>query len=235
MSRTARERLCFALDVGDADTARRWVDALVSDVGVFKVGLELFAAIGPEAVRLVRLAGAECFLDLKLHDIPATVAGAVASAARHGARFLTIHAAAGRSALEAAVRAARDSSLVLLGVTVLTSLGNEDLREIGLEGASEHAAMRFAKLAVGAGLGGLVCSVHECRALRAAFGTRPLLVVPGIRPAGSSTDDQRRVATPAEAIAAGADIVVVGRPIRDAPDPRAAARRILEELAVEQP
>ncbi len=226
-----RQRLVLPLDVGDLDSARTLVESLRGEVGVFKVGLELFTAVGPDAVRLVHAAGAACFLDLKLHDIPNTTAGAVASAARLGVRYLTVHASAGPAALEAAARAAEGSGTELLGVTVLTSLGEQDLSAIGLGGPPPSAVVRLARLAHDAGLGGLVASPHECAALRQALGPTMHLVVPGIRPEGSARGDQRRAATPTEAVRAGADLLVVGRPIREAADPVAAARAVVAEIA----
>lgn len=227
----ARDRLVFALDVATLGEARELVALLREDVGVFKVGLELFTATGPEAVKLVHDAGARCFLDLKLHDISETVARAVATAASMGVQYLTVHAACGPRALERAAEMAAPSATQLLAITVLTSLDDGELRAIGLSGTTADAALRLAKFAVHAGVSGLVCSPLECAAMRAELGPRVRLVVPGVRPAGASTDDQRRVATPTEAVRAGADLLVVGRPIRDASDPRAAARSIVDEIA----
>ena len=226
-----RDRLAFALDVATLGEARALVALLREDVGVFKVGLELFTAAGPEAVKLVHDAGARCFLDLKLHDISETVARAVATAAAMGVAYLTVHAACGPRALERAADMAAPSKTQLLAITVLTSLDDGELRAIGLAGPTDDAAYRLAKLAVHAGLSGIVCSPLECAAMRKELGPAVRLVVPGVRPAGASTDDQRRVATPTDAIRAGADVLVVGRPIRDASDPRAAARAILDEIS----
>lgn len=222
------ERLVFPLDVPDLSAARGLIESLAPEVGVFKVGLQLFTAAGPDAVRAVHGAGAKCFLDLKLHDIPATVAHAVESAARLGVDYLTVHAVSGPRCLEEASRAAGD--IRLLAVTVLTSMGEADLSAIGLSGPPDRAVERLARLAHDSGIDGLVCSPWECSALRRALGDEALLVVPGVRPAGSAPGDQRRVATPAEAVRAGADLLVVGRPIRDAPDPVAAARAIVGEI-----
>lgn len=227
----ASERVVFPLDVADLAGARAWIARLRGEVGVLKVGLELFTAVGPDAVRAVHDAGAACFLDLKLHDIPATMAGAVASAARLGVRYLTVHASAGPAALRAVAEAARGTATTLLAVTVLTSLDGGELHAIGMRGAPAESAERLAALACGAGVRGLVCSPHEVRALRAIAGAGGTLVVPGVRPAGAALGDQRRVATPADAIAAGADLLVVGRPIRDAVDPVSAARAIADEIA----
>ncbi len=224
------ERLALALDVPDLASAMPWIERMGAEVGVLKVGLELFTAEGPAAVRAVQAAGARCFLDLKLHDIPATIARSVAAARRLGVDYLTVHASNGRAGLEAAAEAAGDD-LTLLAVTVLTSFSGEDLDAIGLEGPPARAVTRLARLAVDAGIKGLVCSPEECAALRTELGPAPVLVVPGIRPEGTSRDDQRRAATPARAIADGADLLVVGRPIRSASDPVAAARGIVAEIA----
>jgi len=224
-----RDRLVFPLDVPTLDEAHRWIGLLREEVGVFKVGLELFTAAGPDAVRAVRDAGAPCFLDLKLHDIPETMARAVESAARLGASYLTIHASAGPRALARAEQAARGTPVRLLAVTILTSLDAADLTAIGVEAAPDDAALRLARVALDAGIDGLVCSALECGRLRAAS-KEALLVVPGVRPRGADPGDQRRVATPASAIALGADLIVVGRPIRDAADPVEAARDIAREI-----
>ncbi|MCA9577312.1 MAG: orotidine-5'-phosphate decarboxylase [Myxococcales bacterium] len=223
-----RGRLVFPLDVADLVTARGLIEQLRAEVGVFKVGLELFTAAGPDAVRAVHDAGAECFLDLKLHDIPATMAKATASAARMGVRFLTVHAAAGPTALRAVAEEAGDTTL--LAVTVLTSMDDAELEHIGLLGPAAAAVARLGELSVTAGVGGLVCSPLEVPALRAALGSAPTLMVPGVRPAGAEVGDQKRVATPTSAIAAGADYLVVGRPIREAKDPVQAARAVVAEI-----
>ena len=202
---------------------------------MFKVGLELFTSAGPDAVQLVHDAGAQCFLDLKLHDIGETVARSVAACARMGVRFLTVHAANGSRALTRALAVTRDTNTTLLAVTVLTSLEDADIAELGLAGSTAIAVDRLAHLAFGAGVPGLVCSPHECTPLRAALGARadggPLLMVPGVRPVGAAANDQKRVATPSDAIRSGADYLVVGRPIRDAADPRGAAHAIAREVA----
>jgi orotidine-5'-phosphate decarboxylase len=229
-----KERLIYPLDVASLAEARDQVALLADEVGLFKVGLELFTAAGPEAVRVVHDAGARCFLDLKLHDIGETVARSVASAVALRIRFLTVHAVNGARALTRAAQVAAGSDTQLLAVTVLTSLEDADLAEIGLAGPTGDAVTRLAGVAFGAGVPGLVCSPREVSSLREALGPTgrgPILVVPGVRPAGAATNDQRRVATPADAIRAGADYLVVGRPIRDAADPRAAARAIVAEIA----
>lgn len=230
MPGSGRDRLVFPLDVADLDEARSWIARLGGEVGVFKVGLELFTAVGPDAVRAVHDAGAACFLDLKLHDIPATMVGATTSAVRLGARYLTVHASAGPAALRAVSEAARGSDTTLLAVTVLTSLDQGELDAIGMSGSAAEGAARLAGIARDAGVCGLVCSPHEARALRAVIGEEGVIAVPGVRPRGADAGDQRRVATPGEAIAAGASLLVVGRPIRDAADPVAAARAIALEI-----
>jgi len=224
-------RIALALDVPDLDAAKRLIDQTHEHVGTFKVGLELYTAVGPAAIEAVHTAGANCFLDLKLHDIPATMGRSVARAASMGVAYFTVHAAAGLDSL----RQANDnagSSTQLLAVTVLTSLDPEALEQIGLRGGPRNAADRLAKLAWDAGLRGFVTSAHECAALRDALGDEAFLVTPGIRPAGSDVDDQKRVMTPADAIAAGADLLVLGRPIRDADDPTKAAAEIARQVVL---
>ena len=198
-----------------------------------KIGLEMFTACGPDCVREVAGMGFDILLDLKLHDIPNTVARAVESAARLPVKMLTLHTAGGREMMRRAVKAQEQSApqLLLLGVTVLTSLGENDLRETGVGAGPEAQVVRLARLAVGCGLGGLVCSPLEIAPLRAQLPPAIKLVTPGIRPAGAGGgDDQMRVMTPAEAARAGANFIVVGRPIFKAADPAAAAQAILAEL-----
>jgi len=224
----ARERIVAALDVPDPAAAVRLASALKGHVGLFKIGLELFVAHGPEAVRAVAALGVPIFLDLKLHDIPQTVEAAARGASALGAALVTCHAAGGKAMIEAARRGLGGKSR-LLAVTVLTSLGELDLADIGTSGPASAAVLRLAKLALSAGADGLVCSPHEAALLRAELGRAPLLVVPGIRPAAAA-DDQKRVATAESAVRAGADLLVVGRPLRDAPDPAAAAEAIASEI-----
>jgi len=227
---TAADRICAALDFPSWERAEPFARAIAPGVGMLKVGLELFAAEGPAAVRAAAALGKPVFLDLKLHDIPATVEGAARGAAATGASLLTVHASGGAEMVRAAVRGAGGRTRVL-AVTILTSLDAAALDAIGLAGPLETAVVRLARLAVGAGAGGLVCSPQEVAQVRAAVGPGPLLVVPGVRPAGASKGDQARVATPAEAVRAGADVIVVGRPLRDAQDPVAAARAIAASIA----
>ena len=225
-----KDRLCSALDFASWKEAEPFARTIAPHVGMLKVGLELYVAEGAPAVRAAAALGRPVFLDLKLHDIPATVEGAARSAAATGAALLTVHAAGGPEMVRAAVKGA-GGKVRILAVTVLTSLDAAALEQIGLAGPPQEAVVRLARLAVAAGAGGLVCSPQEVAAVRAAVGPGPLLVVPGIRPAGAALGDQARVATPAQAVAAGADVLVVGRPLRDAPDPAAAARAIAAELA----
>jgi orotidine-5'-phosphate decarboxylase len=226
-----RRRLAFALDYPSLAEARRGAERVREAVGVIKVGLELFVREGPLAVALGKELGSDVFLDLKLHDIPETVDRAVASAAALGVRYLTLHAAGGGHMLELAARRAEGSGLTLLAVTVLTSLDQTDLNSVGVAASPAEQAQRLAKLAKGSGIDGLVCSTREVAALRAEMGPDATLVTPGIRPAGPSTDDQKRTGTPADAIRSGASVLVVGRPIRDAADPLGVARAIVAEIA----
>jgi orotidine-5'-phosphate decarboxylase len=225
----SRERICAALDFPSWEAAEPFARAVAPEVGMLKVGLELFAAAGPEVVRRAAALGRPVFLDLKLHDIPNTVEGAARSAAASGASLLTVHAAGGEEMVRAAVRGA-GGGVRVLAVTVLTSLDPVALARVGLAGTPAEAVVRLARLAVAAGAGGVVCSPHEVAAVRAAVGPGPLLVVPGVRPRGAAKGDQARVATPAEAVRAGADVVVVGRPLREGGDPAAAARAIAATL-----
>jgi orotidine-5'-phosphate decarboxylase len=229
--------LCVALDAPDLATAEAWARAVAPQAGLLKVGLELFAAEGGHAVRRIAEHG-KVFLDLKLHDIPNTVAGAVRSLAPLRPAWLTIHAAGGaamiaaaREAAEKAARGMNDADRTkILAVTVLTSIDAATLSDTGVSGGTVQQVLRLARLAVAAGADGLVCSPREVAPLRAALGEGPALVVPGVRPAGSAADDQARTATPEEMAAAGADFVVVGRPITRAADPAAAAAAIMRAL-----
>jgi orotidine-5'-phosphate decarboxylase len=227
---SASDRICAALDFPSWQRAAAFARAIAPAVGMLKVGLELFVAEGPPVVRAAAALGRPVFLDLKLHDIPATVEGAARSAAATGASLLTVHASGGAEMVRAAVRGAGPATRVL-AVTVLTSLDAAALAAIGRAGPAEAAVVRLARLAVDAGAGGLVCSPQEVAAVRAAVGPAPLLVVPGVRPPGAAKGDQARVATPEDAVRAGADVIVVGRPLRDAPDPVAAARAIAASIA----
>lgn len=223
-------RIALALDVPDLDKAKQLIDETQAHVGTFKVGLELFTAAGPAAIDAVHAAGASCFLDLKLHDIPATMGRSVARAAAMGVAYLTVHGVSGAESLRAAADNA--GSTRLLAVTVLTSLDSPALRAIGLEGGPREAVHRLARLAWDAGVRGFVTSAHECAGLRSALGSEAFLVTPGIRPAAADVGDQKRVMTPADAIGAGADLLVIGRPIRDASDRGEAAAGIAREVAL---
>jgi orotidine-5'-phosphate decarboxylase len=226
-----RQRLAVALDYPDAEAALRLVDSLDNTCQWFKVGMELYYAAGNHFVHLLRNRGFDVFLDLKLHDIPNTVAGAVRSVTQSGARLLTIHASGGAAMMTAAAEAAKaPGSPRLLAVTVLTSMDANELTGIGITASPADQVLRLAKLAKQSGIDGMVCSAEEVAAVRAATGSETLLVIPGIRPAGSAIGDQKRIATPADAIANGASILVVGRPITRAADPAAATHAILTEI-----
>jgi len=232
-----KDRIIFPLDVSHPEDARRYVRLLAGRVGLFKVGLELFIRCGPEIVREVRETGrAGVFLDLKLHDIPATVGRAMRRVAELGATFATVHCSGGTAMLAAAV-AGSEGRVNVLGVTVLTSLATDDLTALGIrselaDDIAELAAHRAA-MARRAGCAGVICSGREAAVIKARCGHGFLAVTPGIRPRWRSpaVDDQRRVTTPAEAVRNGADYLVIGRPIRDAGDPAAAADRIADEIA----
>jgi len=225
-----RDRLIVALDVAKADAARALVDRLAGGVGMFKVGSQLFTAAGPDFVHEIVGRGEKVFLDLKFHDIPNTVAGAVASATRLGVALLDVHGLGGRAMIEAAVGALPAMGTRLLAITVLTSHDEDTLDEIGVNGSMAESVRRLAVLAKEAGADGVVASPHEVALVRDACGSGFLIVTPGIRPAGAEAGDQARAATPAAALGAGADYLVVGRPITEAFDPRAAADAILREM-----
>ncbi len=231
-----KERILVALDTPDLERARELVRVLAGRVGGFKIGLEAFLSHGTGFLSETREAGGKLFLDLKFHDIPNTVAGAAAAAARLGVSFLTVHALGGpemiRRGVEAARRSAASEGLpapAVLAVTILTSHSEEDLETIGLNGSCEEAVRNLAEASREAGADGLVCSPLEVASVRSVF-PDGFLVVPGIRPASASIDDQARVATPSQAVAAGADFLVIGRPITRADDPAEAADSIAAEL-----
>lgn len=228
--KNARERIIIALDFPDAGHALDCAVDLAGDVACFKIGLQLFTAAGPEIIRDVAATGAQVFLDLKLHDIPNTVAKAVETAAHPGVKMLTIHLSGGKRMVEAAV-ASCPSELLLLGVTVLTSSDETTLRETGInDGVAEQAA-RLAHIGATAGIGGLIASPHEVRALRVQLGNAITIITPGVRPAWSGADDQKRFTTPREAIENGADFLVIGRPVTAHADPLEAVRKIISEIA----
>jgi orotidine-5'-phosphate decarboxylase len=231
-----RDRIFIALDTHDLDRAASLTRDLAGLVGGVKIGKEFFTAHGPDGVRAVA-GGVPLFLDLKFHDIPNTVAGALRSAIHLRPAFVNVHAAGGRAMLEAARQAvaegAEDADVPrpqLLGVTVLTSLSEDDLGEVGQSGPLTDQVVRLARLARSCGLDGVVCSPREIAVLRAACGPGFVLMVAGIRPPWAAAGDQKRTMTPSEALAAGADYLVIGRPVTEAPDAAAAARRIVEEI-----
>jgi orotidine-5'-phosphate decarboxylase len=227
----ARERVIVALDFPDAAEALGLVERLDGIIQWFKVGFELYLSEGNSVVHAIRSKGHSVFLDLKLHDIPNTVAGAVRSASRAGAQLLTVHAGGGPAMLAAAAEAAASvtDAPKLLAVTVLTSMDQAQLQAVGVSSSPAAQVLRLARLGREAGIRGFVSSAEELAEMRLAF-PEATLVVPGIRPAGTSVSDQKRVATPAAAIAAGADYLVIGRPITQAADPAAAAAAILAEI-----
>jgi orotidine-5'-phosphate decarboxylase len=221
--------VAVALDAPDLDTAARWAGLVTPHVSTVKIGLELYLRYGPDVVASVRGgSGVRIFLDLKLHDIPATVAGATRAVWRLRPDILTVHALGGPEMIKAAVDAAPGTCVA--AVTVLTSLGNKDLALLGVSGPASDAVRRLAALAVSAGACGIVCSPQEAALVRAEVGPDVTIITPGVRPAGSAAYDQARVATPEEAVAAGADLLVIGRPITGAPDPGAAAAAVAASL-----
>jgi orotidine-5'-phosphate decarboxylase len=221
--------VAVALDAPDLESAARWAALVTPHVSTVKIGLELYLRYGPDVVASIRGAsGVQVFLDLKLHDIPATVAGAARAVSRLRPEFLTVHAAGGPSVVRAAVDGAPGTCVA--AVTVLTSMGAEDLARVGVQGSVSDAVRRLSVMAVEAGARGLVCSPQEVAAVRAEVGPDVTLITPGVRPAGSEADDQARVATPVEAIRSGADLLVIGRPITRASDPGAAAAAIAASL-----
>ena len=223
-----RDQLALALDVSSAKEALELVDATIDYVGVFKIGMQLFYAEGPDLVHRIKAQGRQVFLDLKLHDIPNTVASAIHSLAALEIDYLTVHAGGGPAMLRAARQAA--GSIRLLAVTVLTSMDEHELAAVGVTHQPNEQVQRLAQTAAHAGISGLVCSALEAQALRAALGDQVFLVCPGIRPKGSASGDQKRIATPAQALQDGANLLVVGRPILSAADPRTAAQLILKDM-----
>jgi len=228
-----RQRLIVALDVSSAAAAQKIVAAVGDSASCYKVGMQLYTAEGPRVVRDLVASGRRVFLDLKYHDIPNTVAAAVCQAAGLGVSMLTIHASGGGKMMRAATEAARtgNAALMVLGVTVLTSLDDNDLDKIGVHGRVQDQVLRLAALALADGCHGVVASAREASALRSELEGDFAIVTPGVRPAGAEPDDQARVVTPAEAIAAGATHIVVGRPITGAADPAAEARAVLSQIS----
>jgi orotidine-5'-phosphate decarboxylase len=229
-----RQNLIVALDVSSAAAAQEIVAAVGVSALTYKVGMQLYTAEGPSIVRDLVASGRRVFLDLKYHDIPNTVAAAVREAAGLGVSMLTIHAAGGGKMIHAAVEAARSVSpaLMVLGVTVLTSMDEQDLEKVGVHGHLSDQVLRLAGLALTSGCHGVVASALEAAELRDELGKHFLIVTPGVRPAGKDHGDQSRVVTPSQAIAAGATYIVVGRPITGAPNPGAEARAILEQMSL---
>lgn len=232
-----KDRVIVPLDVPDRDSALRLVEQVSGLVGMFKIGSQLFTAEGPQLVREIITSGERVFLDLKFHDIPNTVAGAVESAARLGVSILNVHTLGGSEMMRAAAHAVGDRGLLwitrpaVLGVTVLTSMDKADLADVGIPLDLTAEVVRLATLARDSGLDGIVASPQEIRLIRETItAERFIILTPGIRPAWSAKGDQKRIATPVDAIRDGADFIVVGRAITDSPDPRAAAERILEEI-----
>ena len=225
-----RDRLIVALDFPTQSKALALVSVLSGSVSIYKIGLQLYTAEGPGIVRAVAATGAKIFLDLKLHDIPNTVAKAVGAAGELGVQMLTVHLSGGRAMLEAAV-AARPPGLSLLGVTVLTSATPETLTETGVNSGIEEQVLRLAELGHECGIDGLITSPHEVRTLRERLGHQIKLITPGVRPSWAEANDQKRFTTPGQALKNGSDYLVIGRPITADPDPRAAVARLLEEMA----
>ncbi len=231
----AKERIIVALDTKEEATALEWIETLHEHVGAFKIGLELFLSTGPRFVRQITSQGARVFLDLKFHDIPNTVKGAVSAATQLGVWMLNVHASGGGAMIQAAADAIKASNLedppILLGVTMLTSIDSDTMKAIGVEASIEEQVIRLARLAQQNGAKGVVASAHEARAIKQACGRKFVVVTPGVRPAfAQKQDDQKRKATPAKAIQNGADYLVIGRPITQANDMIDAARRIAEEI-----
>lgn len=233
-----KDKLIIALDVADLKAAEDLVTRLAPHVGMFKVGLELYTAVGPAAIQLIKERGGRVFADLKLHDIPNTVSQAARALVRYGVDMLNVHAAGGRKMLQTTAEAVKEEAYkqgrkppLLIAVTVLTSLDETSLKhEVGIERGLEEQVVHWAKLARECGLDGVVASPQELEAIRGACGPDLVIVTPGIRPAGSQAHDQRRVLTPAEAVRKGATYLVVGRPVTSAPDPVAAVASILGEM-----
>jgi len=226
---TNADKIIVALDVATKKAALALVEQLRERISFFKIGLQLYTAEGPGIVRVVLATGAKVFLDLKLHDIPNTVGRAVGSAGQLGVHMLTIHLCGGEEMIRAAV-VARKTNLLILGVTALTSADEQTLRQVGISDEIHDHVLRLAKLGVEARIDGLVASAHEVKMLRAEFGTKTKLVVPGIRPSWSEAGDQERVMTPREALGSGADFLVIGRPIIAHSSPREAIGKILDEI-----
>lgn len=233
------KRLIVALDTPDIKTAKKLVNILYPTVEIFKVGSILFTACGPEAVNMVHSAGGRVFLDLKFHDIPNTVANAAEEAARQGVFMFNVHASGGAKMMQSAVDASRRAAAVALkpkplvvAVTILTSMDEPDLRQLGILRSTEEQVVYLASIAKDSGCDGVISSVEEIAPIRKNIGSNFIIVTPGIRPSGAGLSDQKRVATPRQAIETGADYIVVGRPVIEAQDPLAVVNKILEEMGV---
>lgn len=235
MKLTAKDRLIFALDVASVQEVKKWVSILKGHVGIFKVGKGLFTACGPKTVEIILNAGGEVFLDLKFHDIPNTAAKAGIAAANLGVKMFNVHTLGGFKMMQA-VREAVDKTCkkerrpIILGVTILTSMDGKEIKQVGIQGPVKKRVLHLASLAKKAGLDGVVASPLEVKDIKKKLGKDFITVTPGIRMSDSKPDDQSRAMTPKEAIKAGADYIVVGRPIRGAKDPVAAAKKILGEI-----
>lgn len=225
-----KNRIIVALDTDSPEKALETVRTLKGEVGMFKIGMELFPIGGAELVRRIQEQGSDVFLDLKFHDIPNTVAGAIRTAVSLGVRFVTVHASGGPAMLEAAAKAAQASLTTVLAVTVLTSLDDADLRKVGYSTGVRETVLRLAAMAKESGIGGLVCSAQEVAEVRERVRHGTVLVTPGVRLPEDAVGDQKRIVTPDEAVRRGADFLVVGRPITQAADPVAAARRFAEHM-----
>lgn len=233
------KRLIVALDVPNLKTAKHLIKLLYPSVEIFKIGSFLFTACGPEAVEMVHKAGGKVFLDLKFHDIPNTVANAASEVAKMGVFMFNIHASGGIKMMQAAVEASRKSAAVaakpkplVLAVTILTSMDEPDLRQLGILRNTEEQVIYLASLSKDAGCDGVICSVEETAHIRKNLGSDFVIVTPGIRPKGAELSDQKRIATSCHAIEAGSDYIVVGRPIIEAQDPLAVANKMLEEMGI---
>jgi len=225
-----QDKIIIALDVPDTDGALRLLDSLGDPPALCKIGLELFTAEGPSVVKALKSRGCDIFLDLKFHDIPNTVAHAVKSAAGLGVAMTTLHAVGGPVMMEAAAKAADGTDLLILAVTVLTSMDSAQLASTGISVEPKEQVLRLAGLASGAGIGGIVCSPLEIAAIRECYGEKLRIVTPGVRPTWAASGDQKRVMTPSEAVKAGSDWLVIGRPITAAENPREAYAKVVAEL-----
>ncbi|MBW2554879.1 MAG: orotidine-5'-phosphate decarboxylase [Deltaproteobacteria bacterium] len=237
MEAISSERIIIALDVASFNEAEKFVKLLKHTIGIFKVGKQLFTHCGPKVVEMIQHHGGKVFLDLKFHDIPNTVARAVGEACKLGVFMLTLHAMGGKKMMQEAVHASIKQAQALsspppflLAVTILTSLRQEDFEGIGIVSSMEEAVLRLAKLSKRAGVHGVIASAREASLIRANCGEDFIIVTPGIRPKGVALDDQKRAVTPGEAILAGSDYIVIGRPILEAKDPLKVANEIVEEL-----